>query len=258
RIGPAGAVLVGSIDGIFSVTPGGEPALEIPAGSVISNPEDIAFDSQGRLVIANFSSRVLVRFDPFSQTITELAEFPLGILQFALDGDDNAYVVNPGGGIAVVPPDGSGIDRVIGEGQFTGVAVVGDGAAVLPGLYTFDLETGDLLQLDESGQAVRVLAERFEPRTVPAGTVLPAAAELELTETGRLLFAVTETSELSTLFDPCARADVDGDGLITSTDFFAWVAGFGSGDPAADINADGVADVTDFFLFAATTGTCGG
>jgi len=44
-------------------------------------------------------------------------------------------------------------------------------------------------------------------------------------------------------------ADVNGDGSVDVGDFFAFVAAFGAGDPAADIDGDGDVDVNDFFSF---------
>ncbi|HED52838.1 MAG TPA: hypothetical protein ENJ00_01375 [Phycisphaerales bacterium] len=52
----------------------------------------------------------------------------------------------------------------------------------------------------------------------------------------------TLTVEISV---PCI-ADVNGDGLLDSTDFTAWIAAFNQNDPAADQNEDGLVAPDDF------------
>ncbi|HED53180.1 MAG TPA: hypothetical protein ENJ00_03145 [Phycisphaerales bacterium] len=47
----------------------------------------------------------------------------------------------------------------------------------------------------------------------------------------------------------CAGAclpDVNGDGVLDSSDFTAWIAAFNAGDPSADQNGDGLIDPSDF------------
>ncbi|MEM8756946.1 MAG: GC-type dockerin domain-anchored protein [Planctomycetota bacterium] len=44
-------------------------------------------------------------------------------------------------------------------------------------------------------------------------------------------------------------ADVNDSGVVDSSDFFAWVAAFGSGDPSADVNNSGAVDGSDFFAW---------
>ncbi|MEM8757032.1 MAG: GC-type dockerin domain-anchored protein [Planctomycetota bacterium] len=43
--------------------------------------------------------------------------------------------------------------------------------------------------------------------------------------------------------------DVNGDGFVTSADFFAWVVAFGDEDPPADQNCDGLYNGSDFFAW---------
>ncbi|MEM8758626.1 MAG: spondin domain-containing protein, partial [Planctomycetota bacterium] len=58
-----------------------------------------------------------------------------------------------------------------------------------------------------------------------------------------------------TLIDvmPCP-ADINRDGLADGSDFFAWVAAFGNGDPIADTNEDGTVSGSDFFSWVAAFG----
>jgi hypothetical protein len=52
----------------------------------------------------------------------------------------------------------------------------------------------------------------------------------------------------ATLGSSC-RADINGDGLVTPTDFSAWVAAFNARLPACDQNSDGLCNPTDFSAF---------
>jgi len=48
---------------------------------------------------------------------------------------------------------------------------------------------------------------------------------------------------------PCNPADCNGDGSLTVSDFFCFVAAFAAGDPAADCDGSGAINVNDFFCF---------
>lgn len=50
--------------------------------------------------------------------------------------------------------------------------------------------------------------------------------------------------EIAAAGGPCA--DQNGDGMITSTDFTAWIANFNANNPDADVNRDGSVTPTDF------------
>ncbi|HED54586.1 MAG TPA: hypothetical protein ENJ00_10365 [Phycisphaerales bacterium] len=58
---------------------------------------------------------------------------------------------------------------------------------------------------------------------------------------------------------PGCLPDVNGDGILDSTDFTAWIAAFNANDPAADQNLDGVIDPSDFTAWIANFNAgCGG
>ncbi len=54
----------------------------------------------------------------------------------------------------------------------------------------------------------------------------------------------------SAFCNPCP-IDFDGDGLLTTNDFFAFLVLYQNADPAADLFADGVINTNDFFAFLA-------
>ena len=49
----------------------------------------------------------------------------------------------------------------------------------------------------------------------------------------------------------CSRADVNGDGMVTATDFSAWVSRFNTASPGCDQNRDGACTPTDFSAWVA-------
>ncbi|MEM8757030.1 MAG: GC-type dockerin domain-anchored protein [Planctomycetota bacterium] len=63
----------------------------------------------------------------------------------------------------------------------------------------------------------------------------------------------TEIDAVADATPPCP-ADVNADGAINGSDFFAWVAAFGAGSYLADQNLDGSVDGSDFFAWVAAFG----
>ncbi|MFI4871613.1 MAG: GC-type dockerin domain-anchored protein [Phycisphaerales bacterium JB061] len=57
--------------------------------------------------------------------------------------------------------------------------------------------------------------------------------------------AMTGKIEVIAADEPCL-ADVNGDGMVTPTDFTAWVGAFNSNAPECDQNGDGMCTPTDF------------
>ncbi|MEM8758529.1 MAG: GC-type dockerin domain-anchored protein [Planctomycetota bacterium] len=264
-LGPPGAVLVGGVDGIFSVAPDGDVRQQVPAGGWLSNPEDLDFDSQGRLIVADFAERRLYQYFPEFDFAFTLAMFPRGILQFDLAPNDDAYVVDPDGGIAVVCPQVGGIVDLLGESWYTGVAVAPqtDGWAQ-PGIqpvagetiYTADVATGNLVRIMPDNSVEVLFTGLFEPQPFDAETVQPASAELAFTPGGRLIVALTDTGAVYAIYDPCSRVDTNGDGTVNGSDFFAWITLFQARDRAADLNFDGKVANDDFTAWVQAFRAC--
>ncbi|GAB5496604.1 MAG: hypothetical protein Phyf2KO_16840 [Phycisphaerales bacterium] len=70
------------------------------------------------------------------------------------------------------------------------------------------------------------------------------------TITGRGLYNGEITGFVATLVSSCA-ADVNGDGMLTPTDFTAWINAFNNSLPQCDQNSDGACTPTDFTAWIA-------
>lgn len=147
-------------------------------------------------------------------------------------------------------------------GPVNSLAIVGD--EVLAGdqwgtVMRFDRENGNItgafgLPGDNTAMAVTSAGDLMV--TDSDGNVRRADAETgEVFETfviGLALSAVVVVQEETPV--PC-RGDFDGDGVVTSADFFGFVSAFLrpalSSNNQADFNADGAVDSRDFFEFMA-------
>ena len=65
----------------------------------------------------------------------------------------------------------------------------------------------------------------------------------------------TDMSAAGPCLDPCP-ADLDGDGLVGTTDLLELLSAWGSTSGPADINSDGAVDVNDLLLLMAAWGGC--
>ncbi|MEM8758012.1 MAG: GC-type dockerin domain-anchored protein, partial [Planctomycetota bacterium] len=54
---------------------------------------------------------------------------------------------------------------------------------------------------------------------------------------------------------PTCPGDVNDDGSVDGSDFFAWVSAFGSQSPSCDVNGDTLCDGSDFFAWVSAFGT---
>jgi hypothetical protein len=255
RIAAPGSILIGGVQGIHSVAPSGAVRVAIAPNTWLRNPEDIRFDAQGNLIVADFTNATLWRYDPGAGLATPLAVFPRGILQFDLDTDGAAHVVHPSGGIARVAPSG-GIDHIRGAAYYTGIARTPDHAGWPRGSIACELTTGDLVLLRDDGTDERLFIGLFAPVTPGPTIVPPTEAELTFLPSGRLLIALVDTGDLYTVHDPCGRQDANGDGRMTPADFSMWIARYTAGHPAADTNFDGQLTPADLTAWIAGWSAC--
>ena len=59
-----------------------------------------------------------------------------------------------------------------------------------------------------------------------------------------------------TVGEPECSADLDGDGVVSGSDFGLLLAAFGSDDPAADLDGDGIVTGSDIGLLLSLWGQC--
>lgn len=255
RIAAPGSILIGGVQGIHSVAPTGAVRVAIAPNAWLRNPEDIRFDAQGNLIVADFTNATLWRYDPDAGLATPLAVFPRGILQFDLDPDGSAHVVHPDGGIARVAPTG-GVQQISGSVNYTGVARTPDHAGWPRGTIACELGTGDLVLLRDDGPAERLFLGLFTPVTPGPTIVPPTEAELAFLPSGRLLIALADTGNLFTVHDPCGRQDANGDGRMTPADFSLWIVRYNTAHPGADTNFDGQLTPADLSAWIAGWMNC--
>ncbi|MGP1273307.1 MAG: hypothetical protein ACTS22_08225 [Phycisphaerales bacterium] len=244
-IGPAGSILVGGVHGIYAVAPSGAVTQAIPRGGWLQNPEDMRFASDGSLIVADYSNRTLYRYDPDTGQALPLAVFARGILQFALDESDTAFVVDADGGVAVVPPIG-GIASRVGAGFYAGVAKGPDHSGWAGAVYACEMTTGDLIRVMPDGSQERLFVGLFAPAQPDPDLVLAPEAELTFTPGGALLVAIVSTGEIYAITDPCSRTDTNGNGFVEPGDFAVWVSLYIRGDIRADADFSGILDMQDF------------
>jgi hypothetical protein len=128
-----------------------------------------------------------------------------------------------------------------------GAAAGGDGRI----FFSASEFTGTTLGFDiyfyEDGR-IRPLVRRNE--IIDGRMVRSALVQRQGAQGDRVAFRLDFTDSTSAIYvaafsDPCP-ADTNGDGLVTPTDFSAWVAAFNSRAPACDQNGDGACTATDF------------
>ncbi len=252
---PAGSILVGGVHGVFAVDPAGEVTLAIPPGGWLSNPEDMRFDAQGNLVIANYGTRALVRWDRHTHESALLHYFSDGILQFDVASDGSFRVIDPAGGVRTISVEGDDLG-VAGSFPCTGIAA-SPGGVWGEGVFVGDQRTGDLLRLRDDGSSEVLFAGVFTGVSPQPGRVLPPSVELTFSPGGVLYVGVPETGAIYRIAqDTCSRMDANRDGALTPADFNAWIWLFNRRDMRADIDHDGLLLPADFYAWVQGWYTC--
>lgn len=192
------------------------------------NPHEIIAIDDGYLVSDYGSNRVFKfnldgTFDSNFLTNREGISRPLDML--LTEDKQTLYVSNNASGrVTVYDMQTRTLLNTIGPGQLTfpeGLEFAPDGSLVVANagqgnLKRFDINTGALL------------------------------------DTFELIPGVTQGSTDVHLVTPAdCLADVNGDGMVTPTDFTAWIAAFNSSAPECDQNSDGSCTPTDFTAWIA-------
>ena len=243
------SILIGNGDGTF------QDAIKVTVGL---GPLDLAVDDMNgdgipdlitANAIGNDLSILLGNGDGTFQN--RLRFFPGGSPRFMTVAD-----LNSDGwlDIAVTITFGDRVVAMLGNGDGTLQRPIASDAGFLPAsVVAGDLDGDGALDL-AVGTAVGIsvlLGNRdgaFQPPrlfSAPGGNQSITMADLNLD--GGLDLAMASTIVLNRC-SPCV-GDIDRDGDVDVSDFFAFVVAFVAGDPAADINGDGSIDVLDGFAF---------
>ena len=156
------------------------------------------------------------------------------------------HYATPGTPTGPVAVDGSGnFDFPVLSATFTGNGTYqGHGPIIgsLVGSGTFNLA--------DFGPSDAAIAGRV---TVTNGIITLSGAQT-FANTGDLNGVTTAISGMATLLatgnvpDTC-RVDINGDGIVNTQDFLAYLNLWTAGDPEADFTGDGVVNTQDFLLF---------
>ncbi|MEM1071365.1 MAG: GC-type dockerin domain-anchored protein [Planctomycetota bacterium] len=157
-------------------------------------------------------------------------------------------------GPVVEPPPGfpDGVEFVFGYADTTPTAALPAGAdpasfftipddPTTPGIDE-DTAGGDAFDIRWAvlpGTLTRAEIDRFDFIRVTTAVDVPSGIFGEVS---------TEIDAVADAAPPCP-ADVNADGAVTDSDFFAWVTAFIAGDPVAEQNGDGLITDSDFFAW---------
>lgn len=138
-----------------------EPVMAIQEG--FNNPQGLAFDSEGNLLVVSSKSSIVSRID-ISDVMDEEAseidsyslkgEWPVGI---SVDKDDNMYIAFASTDeVHIVDPEGELIKRVGGRGTEPGKFTVPQGVCVDSegNFYVAETESGRIQKFDSDGELI--------------------------------------------------------------------------------------------------------
>jgi hypothetical protein len=237
-------------------------------------PGDIALGSQaGRLAVGDGSR------DPSGGLVFEECVFGVGLDALArsvnpgFDSDTGAFPANATIGYAYRSAlrrwDGVGFSQIPAErvrmsfGPLAGISTpTSDPAQPVEGVflgvasngefhnhYTFRLELNGTPATGPSSLGLYLLELEMRARTAPLGPSEPFWLVLnngaDSAEFQRAVDVARSTLS-GCASHPVCRADVNGDGVVSPTDFSAWVSAFNQSSPACDQNGDGMCSATDF------------
>ncbi len=145
--GTQGDVIVGGVEGIFSIASDGTVTEIYGNIKKINNPTDFAFDASGRLVFTDWNQGH-IRAINADGSITKFARTVGRSMNLAFAADGSFFATDDQGNINAFNADG---DRVAVIGGAWSTIFVGNGSAAWgTSLYAIDTTTGDLVRFDEN------------------------------------------------------------------------------------------------------------
>jgi LPXTG-motif cell wall-anchored protein len=203
-VGPADSVLVAGVGGLYAVTTGGSTERLMPAGEGFFNPEALAFDLDGGLLMADYNTHRVQRLDPdgsFSTVINTsdpVNQIALSSVHGLVAGDQR--------GTALIPGSASG------EGFYTGIAF-GDGSSRWgDDLWAVDRSTGSLVRFGADGPAV--LATGLFDGIAPDINDRAPDAQIGFLPTGEMILALPATGEVFAVIPAPASLALLGAGAL--------------------------------------------
>ncbi len=192
--------------------------------------------------------------NPTAITIVDYS-FTSGALSYVFDYSFLGTVTASATGLSLGSPagatpatgtvDGSGVFTVDNvESAVTGIVDIGGTGTIggIVGSSTIDLSTLEQQPISVSGMI------DVTSGTITASVDFPISNSGTDPDTGVVVTLTGSATVVATgpVPEEECPADVNGDGLVTPTDFSAWVGAFNTGAPECDQNGDGMCTPTDF------------
>ena len=145
--GTQGDVIVGGVEGIFSIATDGTVTEIYGNIKKINNPTDFAFDASGRLVFTDWNQGQIRAIQP-DGSIVKLARTVGRSMNLAFAADGSFFATDDQGNINAFAPNG---DRTAVIAGAWSTIFVGNGSdAWGTSLYAIDTTTGDLVRFDST------------------------------------------------------------------------------------------------------------
>lgn len=209
-VGPSDSILVAGVGGLYSVTPGGATERLIPAGQDFFNPEALAFDLDGGLLMADYNAHRVQRLDPdgsFStvlNTADPVNQLALSRVHGLVAGDQR--------GAALIAESAGAVIAQNAEGFYTGIAF-GDGSARWgDDLWAVDRTTGSLVRFGELGPAV--IATGLFDGIAPEIADRAPDAQIGFLPTGEMILALPASGEVFAVVPAPASLALLGAGAL--------------------------------------------
>jgi len=236
-----------------------------PSTTAVAGPAAIAYDdATDRVVVLSVANRRLTRLSS-SLSVISSVDIPTSI---PVSGDSSVCVDTDDGSVFFVTDGNSSLHRLAANWATNGFSSFPVAGVTAPRSISagdegrlFVTTSGVLRALKRSAtggwqqdtaspfhllpSSTRMSMMRSRTNYDPAQHSGPAWRELRIDEIEPLGVEV-----------PDCLADIDGDGVVGSTDLARFLANWGGTDPTYDFNADGVANSQDLGVLLATWGPC--
>ncbi|GAB5497634.1 MAG: hypothetical protein Phyf2KO_27140 [Phycisphaerales bacterium] len=199
--GPAGSVLVGSNQGLYSVTPSGEVFRFAHAGADINNPEDLVIGGDGGLYFADYGLSQIKRLSVHGSFST-IAETSSPATRVVVDDQGRVSGLDASGLLTSTSLDGT---------QNASLTEIAFGNGTLDwqfGTYAIDSELGALVRLFADGSSTVLASGLFDG--VDQGSPGWSDAHIGFAPTGEMYLGVPATGAVYSLVPTPGSAVIAG------------------------------------------------